>query len=194
MTRCSTPWIPGVFLAAAIVALAAAGCNATGVPPAGQEGQKTLQAIATPEALPTTDREDSPISPETAPSTPLVVRLRMDRAPGTNQEATVVLDVQAYWDAPGTTAEIELPPEAQLLSGELNWEGDVKVNQPVQLAVTIVFTREGEHTIRGSALRPVDDGMVWGDADHIYLTVKEQSGQFGFESGGDSKQTTGGSR
>jgi len=113
----------------------------------------------------------------------------MAKAPKLNEEVEVTLEVQAYRDAPGTTATIELPQAARVVRGDPRWQGDVQVNRPVRLVVTIVFERTGEYTIRGKALRPAGAGMVWGDADEVYLTVKQDSGAFGFESGGQTQIT-----
>jgi hypothetical protein len=130
------------------------------------------------------------VLPQGAPSTPIIVELRMCKAPKVNEEVEVVLEIRAFEDAPGTTAHIELPPEARLLGGHLHWEGQVKPGSPVQLTIRIAFTEEGEYAIEGKALRPVTEGMVWGDADYVYLTVKRDTGFFGFESGDESQLTT----
>jgi hypothetical protein len=127
-----------------------------------------------------------PESPGQAPSTPILVHLDISKAPKLNEEVELVLEIEAYKDAPGTTAEIELPPEARLVSGDLHWEGDVKADSPVRLPVRILFTQEGEYTIGGKALCPISPDMVWGDADYLYLTVKQDCGTFGFESGGEA--------
>jgi hypothetical protein len=116
----------------------------------------------------------------------------MSKPPRLNEEVELELEVLAYEDAPGTTAQIDLPPEAQLTSGSLTWEGDVSVNSPVRLTVSLVFTKVGEYTVQGKALRPVSADMVWGDVDYVYLTVTEHEGYFGFESGGDAELTSGG--
>jgi hypothetical protein len=113
----------------------------------------------------------------------------MSKAPKLNEEVEVVLEVQAVEDSPGTAAQIELPPQARLVGGDPYWEGAVQPDSPVRIIVNIVFTQEGEYTVTGRALRPVSADMVWGDADYIYLTVKQDTGFYGFESGGESQLT-----
>lgn len=138
---------------------------------------------------PSTEAEDASMGSEGSPSTPLVVQLSLSKAPKLNEEIEVVLKIQAYQDSPGTTAQIELPPEAKLVSGELRWEGDVKVGSPMELTIRLAFIQEGEYTIRGSALSPVSPDLVWGDDDYIYLTVKQDGGFLGFESGNNPQLT-----
>jgi hypothetical protein len=129
----------------------------------------------------------SPATPSSTgddPSTPLIIQLSMTKAPKVEEEVDVMLEIRAYRGAPGTTAEIVLPPQARLIRGELKWQGDVSVDQPMRLAIRIAFTQTGEYAIEASALRVVDADMIWGDQDSIFLTVKQDSGQFGWESAG----------
>lgn len=172
----------GRIVALAFLGLAVVACYPPGntVPP--QPGVLASPQPEPPGAAPT-------IAPPqgNGPSTPLVVTLTMDKAPRLGEEAQVVLELQAFMDAPGTTAHIELPVEAELVTGDLDWEGDVMVNKPVRLAATIVFNQEGAYMIRGSALRPVDAGMTWGDAEDIFLTVRQDGSFFGLEDGGDTQ-------
>jgi len=173
----------GTWLGIVLIALALAGCTAvrtTGPTPSIPE---TSPAMITPDTPPAAVATEAPAQPAGAPSTPLVVRWIMDKAPKLNEEVDVVLEIQAYLDAPGTTARIELPPEARLVSGELLWQGDVLTGAPVRIPVRITFTQVGEFTVRGRAIRTVNADMVWGDEDAIFLTVKQDSGHFGFESG-----------
>jgi hypothetical protein len=180
----------GIMAGVALIAVALTGCDIAKTTDSGVEGQETLPGEVILETPPAVETEGMPVEPGEAPSTPLIVHISMSKAPKLNEEVEVVLEVQAYRDAPGTTAQIELPPEAQLVSGTLHWEGDVKVGSPVQLTARIVFTQEGEYTIRGSALRPVSADMVWGDDDYIYLTVKQDAGIFGFGTGEQPQLTT----
>ncbi|MGQ0602631.1 MAG: hypothetical protein ACT4QE_13165 [Anaerolineales bacterium] len=144
----------------------------------------TVPATRTP--TPTPPATPSPVSSPTVedPSTPLIIQLSMAKAPKLDEEVDVVLEIRAYRDAPGTTAELVLPSQARLISGELNWQGDVSVDQPVRLTIRIAFTQTGEYVVEANALRVIDADMIWGDNDSIFLTVKQDSGQFGWESAG----------
>lgn len=118
------------------------------------------------------------------PSTPLVIKLDMAKAPQVDQEVEVTLEVRAYRDAPGASAEIVLPPQARLISGDLKWQGDVRVDAPARLTIRLAFAQAGEYVIEATARRVIDADMIWGDQDSIFLTVKRDSGSFGWESAG----------
>ena len=194
MQRFHGRWPSGILFGVALTALALAGCNVSSTPVPTMEIPEVLPTVVTPETHPTAEAKGTPVGTETAPSTPIIVDLSMNKAPAVNEEAEVILEVRSHEDAPGTTAQIELPMGARLVSGNPSWEGDVSVGSPVRIAITIAFAQEGEYTIQGGALRPVSADMIWGDADYIYLTVKQDSGYFGFESGGETELSTGGSQ
>jgi hypothetical protein len=176
--------------AAALLSLAVGACYAPGtsVPP---------QPTALPPTQPVVGISPQPVPPTATPavvapqggepSTPLVVSLWMDKAPLPGEEARIVLEMTAYMDAPGTTAAIELPAQAELTGGDLKWQGDVLVGTPVRLVATVVFKQAGSYAIRGSALRPVDEGMTWGDAQDIFLTVADTGSFFGLEGAGGTQ-------
>ena len=92
----------------------------------------------------------------------------------------MTLVVTSTLDAPGTTAEILLPPGAVATGGALTWTGDLQAQQPQQLQATIKFTQEGDWTLQGKALRPAGGRDVWGDLAVIYLHVTREAGQAGF--------------
>ena len=179
-----------VNLVLSVILLVLAAC-------AGGSGKPTVTDTETKSPTATeSPRKETPPTTETpraggAPSTPIIVRLHMPKAPRLNEEVEVALEIQAYRDAPGTTAQIELPQSARLVKGDLTWEGEVKVGSPVRLAATIAFTQEGEYTIRGVALRRVNADTTWGDAAYIYLTIKSGASSFGFESGSNPEMNAG---
>lgn len=170
-----------VLLAAATLTLSLLGCTAAGTT------APAATPIPEPDAVlptPTMQTAPPPGRPDDAPSTPLTVALSMPKAPKVGEAVDVTMEVKAYQDAPGTTASILLPPGAQLLGGETTWQGDVTVDKPVRLVATIAFPQAGEYAIEGKALAVINPDMTWGDLEAIYLAVKQDSGAFGYESGG----------
>ncbi len=176
-----TQHLIGIMLVTAIAGMVLPGCTVFGV----STVMETPVPVASPVApTPTLQTAPPPGRPDDAPSTPLVVTLSMPKAPKVGEAVEVTMEVKAYQDAPGTTATITLPPGAQLLDGETTWQGDVAVDTPVRLAVTIAFPQAGEFAVEGKALAVINPDMTWGDLEAIYLTVKADSGSFGYESGG----------
>lgn len=55
-------------------------------------------------------------------------------------------------DAPNTEAWIELPPETQLLDGQLEWKGDLFENQTVEISARVLFNHQGDQEVACRAL------------------------------------------
>jgi hypothetical protein len=164
-----------------VSALAVVGCgSATAIIPEVASPQP--EASETVESAPPEQPEASgPIeSAPSEPSTPITVRLILSKAPRLNEQAELTFIIASVSEAPGTTATITLPEGAVLVEGDLEWSGDLVAEQPQTLQVTIMFVSEGNWTIEAKALRPLDNGDVWGDAAYIYLYVSEEVGHAGF--------------
>lgn len=157
-------------LACLLLLISLAGC-------AGANTASESPAADRPQA---TQPQPAADGPAAAPSTPLDVRLHMDVAPKRGAQAEVTLELRSAADAPQTTARIELPAGARLVSGPLEWSGDLKAGDQVSFSATIVIEQAGQHTIQGRALSTLSPDMTWGDLDAIHLTVAEDSGNFGF--------------
>ncbi|MBK6432072.1 hypothetical protein [Candidatus Amarolinea dominans] len=113
------------------------------------------------------------------PETPIHARLFLQAPATLGQPATLTCQVSSTQDAPGTTAQIELPGNVTRSVGSLTWQGDLTANQPVEIAVTVVFTAPGDTAILCRALHTVDARNSWGDLAALYL-----SGQRGRDQGG----------
>ncbi|MBP7999696.1 MAG: hypothetical protein KA314_21165 [Chloroflexi bacterium] len=135
-------------------------------------------AAATPSLLPAQTVE----SGASNPATPITTRLWLPYLPRLNEPVEMVLTFDSILDAPGTTATIILPQGTTLTAGSLEWQGDLAANVSQILTATIVFTTIGDKVLEGKALRPLENGDVWGDAAYIYLHVNETFSQLGFGS------------
>jgi hypothetical protein len=113
-------------------------------------------------------------------SWPISVDLTLSKAPRLNEPAVLKLTMASAVDAPGTQATITLPEGSSLLSGSLNWSGDLRAHQAKVLQVTFMFTSEGNKILTGKALRPAENGDIWGDAAYIYLHSTRFFGLRGF--------------
>lgn len=154
---------PLILLAAALALLACA----------------TMPAAQTPSPL---DTVSAPIYGRSTGEirTPITVLLVLSKTPLLDEPAQVALIITATQDAPGTTAEIMLPPGATAIDGSLTWTGDLSAGQSRQLQATIKFTQEGDWTVAGKALRSASGRDVWGDLAVIYLHVAREATQAGF--------------
>jgi hypothetical protein len=114
------------------------------------------------------------------PSTPITARLILSKVPKLNEVVNLTFTFSSVLDAPGTSAAILLPDGAVLVDGDLEWAGDLAANNPQSLQARFKFITEGNFTLEAKALRPLDNGDVWGDAAYIYLHVSEESSHVGF--------------
>ncbi len=126
-----------------------------------------------------------------SPATPVIVRLAMSHAPQLNEEIALSYTIESIEDVAEATFEITLSPNGKVLNGKPHWQGALHPDVSVQEAVTVVFETPGEYTITANVLAPIDEGMVWGDSDYIYLTIGDEHSFFGFTSGNNSELTQG---
>ncbi|MBN1305662.1 MAG: pre-peptidase C-terminal domain-containing protein [Anaerolineales bacterium] len=116
------------------------------------------------------------------PGTPLTATLMIDQAPLPDTPATVTCLVSTSLDAPGTSIQLELPDNAQLVSGALSWQGDLYPDSPVALSATILFNSTGKSALFCRALKTVSEDEVWGDLGELYLEIGLQASRMGYSS------------
>ena len=114
------------------------------------------------------------------PTTPITVSLSIDRYPPIGQPADLTCTMTSVFDAPGVAAQIELPANARLLKGDVQWNGDLLAGQIVQFGATIVFESEGDSAIFCRALRIIDKQNTWGDLSAVYLSIGTTESRNGF--------------
>ena len=106
-------------------------------------------------------------------STPIKTTISIDKFPLLKEPTTLRCEVTSAEDAPGTKVEIELPHDAQVIKGEIRWEGDLYPGDIIELSPTIIFNTAGNKAIFCRALRAIDTDNVWGDLAELYLSVGE---------------------
>lgn len=111
---------------------------------------------------------------------PIHVRLALDRLAGVGETVTLTCEVSADQAAPDTRARIELPAQARLVGGELDWQGDLVAGASISFAARIVFDAPGEMTLRAVASQRLDARSSWGDLATLYLTVGARASRAGF--------------
>ena len=99
-------------------------------------------------------------------STGITSKLEISKAPALNENAEITLTVTTIRSAPTASAKITLPEGFELVSGDLNWNGELVENQPLQLKVIVKAVKTGNWTIFGGGS---------GEGDYLYITVNENS-------------------
>ena len=112
--------------------------------------------------------------------TPLHAAISISKLAPVGQPVTVTCSVTADQDAPGTTAQIELPANARRASGELVWQGDLLAGETTSVAATVVFDAGGDTTLLCRTLRTIDNKNSWGDLAALYLSVGQDTTSEGF--------------
>jgi len=108
-------------------------------------------------------------------STPITVNLTQSKIPLVNEETTLHVEVNSIFDAPETNVKIILPPNVELISGELERIIDLKANKPESFEVKIKFSQPGNFKIIAQAHKTIDLENSWGDMDVLYLTIGQVS-------------------
>ena len=99
-------------------------------------------------------------------SSGVTAKLEISKAPTLNENAELTFTITTIRDASNVSAKFILPEGFEFVSGNLNWNGELKENQPMQLKATIKAVKTGEWTIIGA---------VSGANDYLYITVNENS-------------------
>jgi hypothetical protein len=118
--------------------------------------------------------------PAFAPSSPIKVDLSISKLPVLNEPVEITCNVTSRTNAPNSTAKIKLSKGSSLISGDLQWQGDLTANTPVSFSAQIVFQEIGHHMIEATASHIIDDNNRYGDLDAIYLDIGTESSTFGW--------------
>lgn len=161
--------IAGLLLVAGLFLLS--GCS-------GAPAQMTEEVRGTD--IPESESVGPIMSAPSDASTPITVQLILSKIPELNETVELTFVIQSIEDAPGTKATILLPEGAELIEGELDWEGDLIAGIPHELQARIQFTSVGNKTIEAKALSQLENGDIWGDAAYLYLSFTEEGGMVGF--------------
>lgn len=115
-----------------------------------------------------------------SPSSPIKVVLSISKLPLLNEPVEITCNVTSRSNAPNSTTKIKLSKGSSLISGDLQWQGDLVANTPVAFSAQIVFQELGHHTIEAGASCIIDDKNSWGDLDAIYLDIGRENSTFGW--------------
>ena len=130
--------------------------------------------------MPNETTETTPSNPPvTSQFSPLSVHLIMEKAPRLNEAATITCTVKSIGhDAPNTTAIINIPEGAVLVSGNLDWQGNLTADVPIQFSAVIKFIEERKWTIEAVANHEKDESYGWRADDYINIDVRADASEF----------------
>ena len=104
-------------------------------------------------------------------NSPIRALAAMDKIPLLNEPVQISCTLTSFIDAPGSTAQIELPDTAKLVSGDLNWQGNLQAGEAVEFGVTAVFETQGNTSVSCRVHNQLDAENSAGDLATVYLNV-----------------------
>lgn len=112
------------------------------------------------------------------PISPLQATLYLSDKPLLNTPVTLTLSFKSIVDALNTSAKIELPDGFKLVSGNLEWQGDLKKNEEQKIEIVVKSTKVGYYQLKGFAISKQEDSF-FGDSDIIYVEVSRDDAIIG---------------
>ncbi len=113
-----------------------------------------------------------------SPESPLKVSLSLSDKPLLNTLVTLTLSFKSIQNAPNTSARIGIPESFQVLSGSLEWNGDLIAGEEKSIDVFVKAKKTGYYQLNGSALSK-QGAFEFGDLDVIYLEVSQSDAIIG---------------
>ena len=99
----------------------------------------------------------------------MCVHLNISGKPTVGNPVTVNVDVTSRQIAsPNTTLTISLPPQIELVEGNLEWHGDLAADERIKQTITIKVMQPGEWEIDAHAFSDSGSGG-YGDGDTVFI-------------------------
>lgn len=105
------------------------------------------------------------------------VDLSISHPPTMNEPALVTCVLTSEIEMPNITAKILLSLGAELVSGNLEWRGDLKADVPVSFSAQIIFIQTGYNYI-GWHVWQAGNEISWANPRNIELRIGEESSSF----------------
>ena len=116
-----------------------------------------------------TEKEFRQVPPE--PSSPLQAKLSLSENPLLNKPVTLTLSFKSIIDAPNTFAKIILPNEFEVVSGNLEWKGDLSKDIEQKIETQVKATKVGYYQLHGSAFSRQGESYYFGDVGTIDVEI-----------------------
>jgi hypothetical protein len=119
-----------------------------------------------------------PISACTSSQSPMTVSLTVSPAPVVGEPVNLHIEIFSQTAAPNTVLTVTLPAEVELVSGSLNWSGDIEAKQTTSVDLIIRVTQAGEWFVFAQAFHSSRPGTIYGfgGSQGVYLQSSADSG------------------
>jgi len=106
-----------------------------------------------------------------APSSTMSANISFNETPLLNQNADLTVELLSIVNATNTTANITLPPEVELIDGEIQWNVSLIENVTSNHTITIKINATGNFTIETKARDPPSGLSYMGAKKMVYLNI-----------------------
>ena len=105
----------------------------------------------------------------TSPQSPMTVKASISPAPIVGQAVTLRVEITTSRDAPNTTLQMTLPQGVELMSGDANWQGDIKVGESTTIDLVIRVNQAGDYVIDAYAFARITSESGFGGGKTLYV-------------------------
>lgn len=120
-------------------------------------------------------------------SQPLSIELKTDFAPAINEVVAITATAFATEMLEDATISFVLPEDAELISGDRQWVGELMAGFPIEHTIEVIFTKPGNKVILANLSSPIDERSSWGDSESLNLYVGETAGKLGYQTHPDQR-------
>jgi len=116
------------------------------------------------------------------PSPPIQTNIFVDELPLLGETARITCEITSIITVLETEAKIELPPETQVISGDLKWKGDLVAGEVVKISALALFNGESDQAI-SCRVKVMEDPAPYdslGGLSFFYLSVGQQRTLLGY--------------
>jgi len=104
------------------------------------------------------------------PHTPIEVTLVLDELPRLDRATAALVTVLSRGvDSPGVNVRLLLPATLNAVSGQTEWQVDLKADEPVSFKTDLQTNGTGNALLQASAQRMLDEENVWADLATLYF-------------------------
>ena len=96
------------------------------------------------------------------PSSPMKIKMSISPEPMVGRDVNLHIEIISKSPAPNTVLTVTLTSGVELVSGDLNWQGDIEANQTVGVDLVIRVKAEGEWPISAYAFSSDTPGSRFG--------------------------------
>lgn len=113
------------------------------------------------------------------PAPPLEVSLSLSDKPLLNTQVTLTMTIISIMDASNASANFHIPDGFELVSGNLEWQGNLTTNEEKTIEVIVKSIAIGYHQLEGECQFLRDGDMMVADSDILYVEVMEDDAIIG---------------